>query len=116
MGNRGPLRALLRIAADAETHGKVKFGQIFLAAPDIARDPGVDTITVPDFDIDRLGHSYFAQAEGLMHDIRDLMRRGAPPSQRARLDPMDDGGSIFWKLTRGPRSCSPTSMQSAGRT
>ena len=37
MGNRGPLRALLRIAADAETRGKVKFGQIFLAAPDIDR-------------------------------------------------------------------------------
>lgn len=148
MGNRGLLRALQRIAADAETRGKVKFGQIFLAAPDIDRDlfldlahlyrehgerttlyassgdlavhlsskihgapragylgpytlaPGVDTIAVPNFDIDRLGHSYFAQAEGLMHDIRDLMHRGAPPSQRARLDPAEDAGSAFWKLLR----------------
>jgi esterase/lipase superfamily enzyme len=32
MGNRGLLRALQRIAANAETRGKVKFGQIFLAA------------------------------------------------------------------------------------
>lgn len=148
MGNRGFLRALQRIAADAETRGKVKFGQIFLAAPDIDRDlfldlaylypehgerttlyassgdlavhlsakvhgapragylgpytltPGVDTVTVPDFDIDRLGHSYFAQAERLMHDIRDLMHRGAPPSQRVHLAPADDAGSAFWKLIR----------------
>jgi len=35
---RGLLRALQRIAANAETRGKVKFGQIFLAAPDVERD------------------------------------------------------------------------------
>ncbi len=34
MGNRGLLRALQRIAANVQTRGKVKFGQIFLAAPD----------------------------------------------------------------------------------
>lgn len=108
MGNRGLLRALQRIAANAETRGKVKFGQIFLAAPDVDRDlflelarlypehsepttlyaskddlpvhrsatlhdapragyfkpytvtPGVDTVAVPDLDIELLGHSYFA--------------------------------------------------------
>src|ERR1019366_1233009 len=38
MGNRGLLRALQRIAANAETRGKVKFGQVFLAAPDVDRD------------------------------------------------------------------------------
>lgn len=32
MGNRGLLRALQRIAAHAETRGRVKFGQIFLAS------------------------------------------------------------------------------------
>ncbi|MGH9842093.1 MAG: alpha/beta hydrolase, partial [Blastocatellia bacterium] len=130
MGNRGLLRALQRIAAQAETQGKLRFGQVFLAAPDVDRDlfldlarlypehaerttlytsdgdlpvhlsskihdapragyfkpytvaPGVDTVAVPDFDIDLLGHSYFAQAEALLHDIYDLMRHGAAPAQR----------------------------------
>lgn len=148
MGNRGFLRALQRIAADAETRGKVRFGQIFLAAPDVDRDlfldlarlyaehaerttlyasrgdlavhlsarlheapragylapytvaPGLDTVVVPDFDVDLLGHSYFAQAEGLLHDIRELMRRGAPPSQRGRLDAAEHAGATFWRLRR----------------
>jgi esterase/lipase superfamily enzyme len=123
MGNRGMLRALQRIAANAEMRGKVKFGQVFLAAPDVDRDlfldlahlypayaerttlyasgadlpvhlssklhdapragyfkpytvaADIDTVAVPDFDIDLLGHSYFAQAEALLHDLYDLMHR-----------------------------------------
>jgi esterase/lipase superfamily enzyme len=148
MGNRGLLRALQRIAANAETRSKVKFGQVFLAAPDVDRDlflnlarlypehaerttlyasnvdlavhlsaklhsapragyyapytvaPGVDTVVVPDFDIDLLGHSYFAQAEALLHDMYDLIRHGAPPAQRQRISPSVDEGSSFWKLRR----------------
>jgi hypothetical protein len=38
MGNRGLLRALQRIAANAGTRGKVKFDQVLLAAPDVDRD------------------------------------------------------------------------------
>jgi len=148
MGNRGLLRALQRIAATAETRGKVKFGQIFLAAPDVDRDlfldlallypkhserttlyasngdlpvhlsaklhdapragyftpytvvPGVDTIAVPDFDLDQLGHSYFAQADALLHDMFDLMRQDASPGRRQRIMPATDGGATFWKLRR----------------
>ena len=148
MGNRGLLRALQRIAANAQTRGKVKFGQIFLAAPDVDRDlfldlarlypehaerttlyasngdlpvhlsarlhdapragyftpytvaPGVDTVAVPDFDIDLLGHSYFAQAQALLHDIHDLMQQGKPPAQRQRIAPGMHEGSSFWRLTR----------------
>jgi esterase/lipase superfamily enzyme len=148
MGNRGLLRALQRIAANAQTRGKVKFGQIFLAAPDVDRDlfldlarlypehaeratlyasdgdkavhlsaklhdapragyftpytvaPGVDTVAVPDFDIDLLGHGYFAQAEALLHDIYDLMRHGQPPAKRQRIMPAVHQGASFWKLRR----------------
>lgn len=148
MGNRGLLRALQRIAANAETRGQVKFGQIFLAAPDVDRDlfldlarlypehserttlyasdgdlpvhlssklhdapragyftpytvtPGVDTIAVPDFDLDLLGHSYFAQAEALLHDMYDLMRNGEAPAKRQRITPATHGGQSFWKLRR----------------
>ena len=148
MGNRGLLRALQRIAANAETQGQVKFGQIFLAAPDVDRDlflnlarlypehaerttlyasgadravhlsaklhdapragyfapytvaPGVDTVVVPGFDIDLLGHSYFAQAEALLHDMYDLTRHGSPPAVRQRISPSVDEGCSFWKLRR----------------
>ncbi|MEK6405601.1 MAG: alpha/beta hydrolase [Acidobacteriota bacterium] len=148
MGNRGLLRALQRIAANAQIAGKVKFGQIFLAAPDIDRGlfldlaslysehavrttlyasnrdlpvhfssklhdapragyyepytvaPGVDTVAVPDFDIDLLGHSYFAQAEALLHDIHDLMRHNEDPKQRQRITPAVHEGTAFWRLRR----------------
>jgi esterase/lipase superfamily enzyme len=146
MGNRGLLRALQRIAGNAQTQGQVKFGQIFLAAPDVDRDlfldlarlypehaerttlyasdgdlpvhvsaklhaapragyftpytvaPGVDTVAVPDFDVDLLGHSYFAQAEALLHDIFDLMRHNQAPAARQRITPALHDGTTFWKL------------------
>ena len=148
MGNRGLLRSLQRIASDASTQGKVKFGQVFLAAPDVDRDlfldlarlypehaerttlyasdgdlavhlsaklhdapragyyipytvvPGLDTVAVPDFDIDRLGHGYFAQAEALLHDIYDLMRHGQPPAKRQRILATSHEGTSFWKVRR----------------
>jgi len=148
MGNRGLLRALQRIATNAETRGRVRFGQIFLAAPDVDRDvfcelaylfpehaerttlyasdgdlpvhlssvlhdapragyyrpytvvPGVDTVAVPNFDIDLLGHSYFAQADALLHDIFDLMRHGKAPEDRQRLIGMVDEGLKFWTFRR----------------
>ncbi len=148
MGNRGLLRALQRITADAQKTSKVRFDQIILAAPDVDRDvfqdlarnyppfasrttlyasaadkavhlsalihehpragyfrpyttvQGIDTVAVPDFDIDLLGHSYFAQAEALLHDIYDLMRHGQRPSERQRLHRIDLEGAEIWELQR----------------
>lgn len=149
MGNRGLLRALQRIAANAQTRGKVKFDQILLAAPDVDRDlfldlaelygehavrttlyasdadlpvhvssklhkaaragyfepytiaPGVDTIAVPDFDLDLLGHSYFSQAESLLYHMRELMLHGKAKVTAARLKSTSDAtGATFWKLRR----------------
>lgn len=148
MGNRGLLRALQRIAANAEAASQVKLGQIFLAAPDVDRDlfldlaapyprlserttlyascadlpvhlsakihdapragyflpmtvaPGIDTVAVPDFDLDLLGHSYFAQAEAMLHDLFDLMRHGEGPEKRQRLVPAVAGDVAFWRLRR----------------
>ena len=148
MGNRGLLRALQRIAGNAQTRGTVKFGHIFLAAPDVDRDlfldlarlypehsdrttlyasdsdlavnlsadlhdapragyfkpytvvHGIDTIAVPDFDLDWLGHGYFAQADALLHDIYDLMRHDAVPGKRPRIVAANEDGAIFWKMRR----------------
>lgn len=147
MGNRGLLRALQRIAADVQAQDKVKFGQIFLAAPDLDRDlfldlahlypmhserttlyaseadlpvhlsaklhdapragyfqpytvaPKIDTVCVPDFDIDLLGHGYFAQAEALLYDIEKLLSTNASPP-RQRLVPVTEGGQDFWRIKR----------------
>jgi esterase/lipase superfamily enzyme len=148
MGNRGLLRALQRIAASAETRGKVKFGQIFLAAPDVDRDlfldlahlyrehaeratlyvsgadlavhlssrvheapragyfvpytvvAGIDTVAVPSFDVDLLGHSYYAEAEALLYDINGLMHQDRDPGQRQRVEAVQAEGANFWKLRR----------------
>jgi esterase/lipase superfamily enzyme len=62
--------------------------------------PGVDTIAVPDFDVDLLGHYYFAQAEALLHDIFDLLRHGEPPAKRQRIEAAKDGDAVFWRLKR----------------
>jgi len=60
----------------------------------------VDTVAVPDFDVDLLGHSYFAQAEALLHDIFDRMRRGQEPAHRQRISAALAHGATFWKLGR----------------
>ncbi len=148
MGNRGFLRALQRIAADAQTRGCLKFSQIFLAAPDVDRDlfldlahlypehaarttiyashrdlavdgssrvhdapraghflpytiaAGIDTIAVPNFNVDLLGHSYFAQAEALLHDMYDLIRHNQNPGKRQRMTSLIEGGQTLWSLMR----------------
>jgi esterase/lipase superfamily enzyme len=148
MGNRGLLRALQRINADAEMRTKVRFNQIILAAPDVDRDlfiqlaylysaqaqratlyasrrdlavfassilhsaaragyytpytvtSGVDTIATPNFNVDLLGHGYFAQAEALLHDIYDLLRYNEPPRKRQRIQEFQAEGEQFWTFKR----------------
>ncbi len=146
MGNRGLLRALQRMAADAELMAGVKFGQIFLAAPDVDRDlflglvdlypkfsvrttlyasrgdravagsawlhsapragyfypitetklPTLNTVLVPNFDLDLIGHSYFAEADALLNDMFNQMANDTPPGQRQRL--LTEGG--HWVMQR----------------
>jgi esterase/lipase superfamily enzyme len=148
MGNRALLGSLQRIAADVGTRTTLRFGQIFLAAPDIDRDlflelahyfgkfaervtlyaskfdravalsarvhaspragyflpytvaPQIDTIAVPRFNVDLLGHGYFAQAEPLLHDIHDLIRNGDPPARRQRIESLEHSGEHLWRFRR----------------
>jgi pimeloyl-ACP methyl ester carboxylesterase len=148
MGNRGLLRAMQRIAAVAELKSKVKFSQIFLAAPDVGRNlfldlarlypqfaerttlyssradwavwasqvvhsgpragyfkpytvvKDVDTVAVPNFNVDLLGHSYYAEAEALLYDIHSLMRHNEEPGQRQRIRPAAHAGMNFWELEK----------------
>jgi hypothetical protein len=62
--------------------------------------PGIDTVAVPDFDLDLLGHGCFARAEALLHDLYSLIRHGEPPERRQRLEPAFEDGVSFWRLRR----------------
>jgi esterase/lipase superfamily enzyme len=136
-----------RIQADAERRSGVKFGQIFLAAPDVDTDlfrqlataypslsqrttlyvspadravrlskwihgapragftppvtvvAGIDTVEIPDFDLDVLGHSYYADAAGVLYDMYTLVRNDTPPASRQRLDPaVLPDGTRYWTM------------------
>lgn len=86
----------LAVHASAQLHAAPRAGYFepYTAAP------GIDTVAVPDFDLDLLGHGYFAQAEALLHDLYSLMRHGEPPERRQRLEPAFAGGVSFWRLRR----------------
>lgn len=60
----------------------------------------IDTVTVPNFNLDLLGHSYFAQAEGVLHDMYDLIRAATPPQSRQRIEPLVDGTETLWQMRR----------------
>jgi hypothetical protein len=62
--------------------------------------PEVDTVAVPNFDLDWIGHGYYAEAEALLHDIFDLMRRDSPPRDRQRLTAAEADGLRFWRFNR----------------
>lgn len=62
--------------------------------------PGIDTVAVPNFDLEILGHSYFAQAGALLYDIHTLMHHDTPPAQRQRLRAATSEGARLWELMR----------------
>jgi esterase/lipase superfamily enzyme len=61
---------------------------------------GVGTIAVPDFDVDLLGHSYFANAEPLLYDMRNVIVRHETANNRQRLSRTKQDGLEFWSLRR----------------
>jgi hypothetical protein len=61
---------------------------------------GIDTIAVPGFNLDLLGHGYFAQAEALLHDMHDLLRYNAPPRLRQRVEALVHEDGPLWQIRR----------------
>lgn len=61
---------------------------------------GIDTIEVPGFDLDALGHGYFAQAAGILHDIYDLIRHNTSPDSRQRTSDrlQTPAGDPYWRI------------------
>ena len=61
---------------------------------------GIDTVAVPDFDLDLLGHIYFAQADALLYDMNGLMRHDQPAAKRMRIVTGTDNGKTYFILKR----------------
>ncbi|MGH7858700.1 MAG: alpha/beta hydrolase [Candidatus Binatia bacterium] len=69
--------------------------------PPVTVVPGIDTVVVPDFDVDRLGHGYYAAAEAVLHDMFDLLQRNAAPARRQRLAAQRIDESVrYWTMVR----------------
>jgi esterase/lipase superfamily enzyme len=70
--------------------------------PPVTVVPGVDTVEVPRFNVfELLGHGYFAESEGHLHDIFDLIRWDPSPSDRQRLTAArKDDGLNYWVMER----------------
>lgn len=86
------------VAASAILHSYPRVG----LTPPVTVVTAIDTIEVPSFDVfDLLGHSYYAEAEGLLYDMFDLIARDAPPESRMRLERTEElGGSTYWIMNR----------------
>lgn len=148
MGNQALLRALYRSTAQAAITSGIKFGQIFLAAPDVDVDlfrqlanvyprvaerttmyvsvkdnalgfsswlrkdrpragytppittvDGIDTVEATSIDVTILGHSYFAEAAGILYDMNDLLIHNTPPERRPRLiQRTTSAGAPYWSV------------------
>ena len=68
--------------------------------PPVTVVPGIDTIEVTDIDLTLLGHGYYAEAEGVLYDMYDLLAHNSPPSRRLRLRQAGGGQSQYWVIAR----------------
>jgi esterase/lipase superfamily enzyme len=62
--------------------------------PPVTVVPGIDTVEVPQLDLLDLGHGYFAEFAGVLHDIHELLRGNTPPARRLRPRP----AGAHWRI------------------
>jgi esterase/lipase superfamily enzyme/Tfp pilus assembly protein PilF len=61
--------------------------------------PGVDTIDASAIRTDFVGHSYYADSDSVLGDLRDLLLHGKRPDKRSRLSPMKSKDGRYWTFT-----------------
>lgn len=59
---------------------------------------GIDTVEVTSIDVTILGHGYFAEAEPVLYDIKELLDASTPPDRRLRIEPKLQAGVRFWTI------------------
>lgn len=62
--------------------------------------PGVDTIDASSIRTDFVGHSYYADSDSVLGDLRDLIL-GKPPEKRSRLSPVKTDTGRYWTFSPG---------------
>lgn len=69
--------------------------------PPVTVVPKIDTVEVTNIDLTLLGHSYYAEAEGVLYDIQTLLTSNTPPARRARLGSASTAtGERYWIIDR----------------
>lgn len=76
-------------------HGGERIGQ---GGDDIIVLKGLDTIDATGIDTSLLGHSYFAEKEILVKDLKDVIHKSLPPSKRDSLIEKIKEKLAYWKF------------------
>lgn len=63
--------------------------------------PGVDTIDASAIRTDFVGHSYYADSDSVLGDLRDLILHGKRPGKRSRLSPVKSDAGRYWTFKQG---------------
>ena len=74
------------------------------AGPDLVVVPGVDTIDASNVETSAFGlkHLYYGDSSTVLSDVFDLFR-DRPPSERARLEPVNTASQRFWRFRPAAR-------------
>lgn len=60
---------------------------------------GVDTIDASTIRTDFVGHSYYADSDSVLGDLRDLILHGKRPDKRSRLSPVKTDDGRYWTFS-----------------
>ena len=68
--------------------------------PPVMVVPLIDTVEVTNVDLTLLGHGYYAEAESVLYDIKELLEHNSPPERRIRLTAAAEaGGPAYWTIS-----------------
>jgi esterase/lipase superfamily enzyme len=59
---------------------------------------GIDTVEVTNIDVTLLGHGYYAEAEPVLYDMKELIDDGTPPERRVRIQARRQGAARYWAI------------------
>ena len=66
--------------------------------PPVTIEKHTETIEVPNFDFNDLGHGYYANAGLVLHDMFELLHHGTKISQRQGIHARKDSAGQYWRL------------------
>jgi esterase/lipase superfamily enzyme len=69
--------------------------------PPVTVVDGIETIEVSAIDLTMLGHGYYAEAEAVLYDMKQLLDSDdptVPPERRPRIEKRERGGLTYWAM------------------